>query len=80
MVDEEYRSLLAHIHAVESVVLLLAKRIGPDSIVADLAAAREAVQAAGLFSRSSSAPDYAALVDFHLQRIEDGIRDLAGVP
>ena len=80
MTDSEYKGLLAHIHAVESVVLLLTKRSNPATIVADLAAAREAVLAAGLYSRGADGPGYAALVDFHLQRIECSIRELAGLP
>ena len=76
MTDAEYRSLLAHIHAVEAVVLLLAKQTGVAKIVADLAEAREAIQAAGLYSKSATAPDYTALVDFHLQRIETSMREL----
>jgi len=66
MTDPEYRALLAHIHAVETMVLLLAKRGDAAAIVADMGEAREAVLAAGVFSTGPNGPDYAALVDFHL--------------
>jgi hypothetical protein len=80
MTDPEYRALLAHIHAVETVVLLLAKRADAAGVVTDMAEAREAILAAGVYSTGPNGPDYAAQVDFHMQRIESGIRDVAGLP